>query len=194
MVTTTRPDTPRVEVLSIGTTFDEWVILAPVDPRHDALLRYLSAMLETYLGLRPIGELRAGGFMMSLGSDPYEPDILVILYVNPHRLTPTFMDGPADIAIEIVSPESVERDHGTKLAEYEKGKVPEYWIVDPIHREARFYRLGEDGVYVPQNEDADGNYSTPALPDLTIHVPELWQDDLPDVITLTQRVEDMLKD
>jgi len=40
----------------------------------------------------------------------------------------TYPDGPADLAIEIVSEESRLRDRGEKFAEYEVGGVKEYWI------------------------------------------------------------------
>jgi Uma2 family endonuclease len=42
------------------------------------------------------------------------------------------MDGAADIVIELVSPESVHRDYGEKLYEYEQAGVPGYWIIDPL--------------------------------------------------------------
>jgi Uma2 family endonuclease len=194
MVTSTQPTTTRVEIIWAGTLFDEWPLLAPVDARHDALLRYLSTLFETYLRLRPVGELRTGGCMMGLGWSPYEPDIQIILHNNPNRITPNFTDGPADIVIEIVSPATFVRDSGAEFEEFEQGKVPEYWVIDPIHKDARFYRLDEDGTYIAQPPDAQGDYSTPALPDLTIQVPELWQDELPGPIEITRRVEDMLKE
>ena len=103
------------------------------------------------------------------------------------------MDGPADIVIEIVSEESIDRNHGTKFEEYEKGGVPEYWIIDPLHEESRFYRLHEDGRYRRQAEDGGGHYETPALPGLKLHVPTLWQDELPGPAATARIVAEMLE-
>jgi Uma2 family endonuclease len=180
--------------------FCEWIDgvvirMSPVHDYHDKLSLYLAVLLEAYFEIKPIGRVRHDPFVMKLSAINVsrEPDLQVILNTNPGNLTPTYMDGPADICIEIVSPESVTRDHGEKFDEYEKGGVPEYWIIDAIHKETRFYRLNEEGVYVRQAEDADGNYRTPNLPGLTLHVPTLWQENLPGPIAVGQAVQNMLK-
>jgi Uma2 family endonuclease len=122
-----------------------------------------------------------------------EPDLQVIMNTNTGQLKPTLMDGPADICIEIASPGTIDVDRGDKFVEYEKGGVTEYWFLDSIHREALFYRLNEAGVYVPQPIDQDGNYRTTALPGLVVHVPTLWQDELPGPGATFRAVEAMLK-
>ena len=180
--------------------FCEWVDgvvirMSPIHKTHDSLSRYAARLLEAYFEVNPIGQIRQAPFVMRISRVKVsrEPDLQVILNTNPGNLTPTYMDGPADICIEIVSPESVTRDHGEKFDEYEKGGVPEYWIIDAIHKETRFYRLNEEGVYVRQVEDADGNYRTPNLPGLVLHVLTLWQDNLPGPIAIGQAVQAMLK-
>lgn len=102
------------------------------------------------------------------------------------------MDGAADLCIEVVSVDSVERDHGEKFAEYERGGVGEYWIVDPLRNECRFYRLNSQNVYMRTVEDADGIYQTPLLPGLRLSVPTLWQVELPGPITIAEQVRAML--
>ena len=173
----------------------EWVDgvvikMAPIHEQHDALTTYIRNLLDVYLGLRPIGRARSAPFVMKLDRGR-EPDVQIIFTDNPHY-TPTGMVGPADICIEVVSPESVERDHGTKLAEYEQGGVPEYWIIDPLRREARFHRLSEAGGYLAYQEDADDFYTTPQLPDFRLHVPTLWATPLPDPLAVVDAVKAML--
>ncbi len=46
-----------------------------------------------------------------------------------------------DLAIEIVSPDSVDRDYDLKREIYEKAGVREYWILDPDLHRATFLRL-----------------------------------------------------
>ena len=43
------------------------------------------------------------------------------------RLTDSHLSGPADLAVEIVSPDSLGRDRGDKFAEYGAAGIPEYW-------------------------------------------------------------------
>jgi Uma2 family endonuclease len=180
--------------------FCEWVggtveKMSPVHERHDILTQYLLLLGRAYFDLRPIGQIRHAPFVMRLPDIGIlrEPDIQIILHSNPHPLTTTYMDGPANICIEVVSPESVQRDHGTKFEEYEKGGVPEYWILDPLHTETRFYRLNEDGVYEAHQPDENGYYETPQLPGLRFHVPTLWTDPLPGFYQIAKAVEAMLK-
>ncbi len=179
--------------------FYEWVggavvKMAPVSLNHDSITTYLRQLLETYFELRPIGRVVAAPFVLHLPAidRSREPDLQVILQTNTGELTATYMNGPADICIEVVSPESVSRDHGAKFEEYERGSVREYWIVDPLHQECRFYRLGEAGRYARQAEDAEGNYRTPALPGLALHVPTLWREKLPGPLAVAEAVRAML--
>lgn len=39
---------------------------------------------------------------------------------------------PPPLIVEVVSPESVERDYDTKTLEYAAFGVDEYWIIDPL--------------------------------------------------------------
>ena len=49
-----------------------------------------------------------------------------------------------------------------------------------------------EGVFVRQPEDADGNYRTPLLPGLVVHVPTLWREKLPGPGAVVRAVEAML--
>lgn len=179
----------------------EWVegVAIKVSPgtlKHNALLYYIYTLLHIYFALKPIGQVVGQPFVVRLPEFPKrrrEPDLLVVLNSNPHELKETYMDGAPDICIEIVSEESTGRDHGEKFAEYEAGGVPEYWILDIVRNESRFYRLNAEKRYVRQDEDQDGNYRSPALPGLVLHVPTLWQETLPDIITTMNTVKAMLE-
>jgi Uma2 family endonuclease len=179
--------------------FCEWVegtvfAMSPVSEQHDNLTRYLALLLCAYLELRPLGHIRQAPFAMNIQAEGItrEPDIQIILESSLPRLTPTFMDGPADICVEVVSVESVQRDHGIKFSEYERAGVGEYWIIDPLRSEARFYRRDDTGIYVPQFPDNHSIYQTPDLPGLQIQVPLLWQAELPGPLAVTQAVQTML--
>lgn len=163
--------------------------------KHNNLGYYLRQFFAAYFELRPIGRAISQPFVMRLPAFPNrrrEPDLMIVLKNNPSEVKTTFLDGAADICIEVVSEESVERDHGDKFHEYEQGSVPEYWILDPLRSEARFYRLNEQGRYLPQGTDEDGNYRTPSLPGFALHVPTLWLDELPGPGATARAVSQML--
>jgi Uma2 family endonuclease len=180
--------------------FHEWVKgaviqMSPVSRQHEGLTGYLYMLFQAYFALKPVGDVMREPFVMRLDATESrrEPDLQVILKTNLGQLTDTAMIGPADICIEVVSPESVARDYGEKFAEYEKAGVQEYWIIDPIRKAARFNRLNEQKLYNECLLDSDSNYQTPLLPGLKLHVPTLWQEKLPDYFEVGQMVKDMLK-
>jgi Uma2 family endonuclease len=84
-------------------------------------------------------------FKLSDKNSP-EPDIGIVLTPHLGRVKRSFVAGAADLAVEIVSPESVDRDYVKKRKQYEKYKFPEYWIVDEEMRKVTLLRL-EGGGY-----------------------------------------------
>lgn len=163
--------------------------------KHNDLIMYLYFLLSVFFEHRPLGRVISHPFVLRLPAFPNrrrEPDLMILLKTNPHELKDSYLDGAPDICVEVVSEESVERDHGAKFHEYEQGGVPEYWILDSLRGEARFYRLSDEGHYLRQNEDADGNYRPVALPGFVLHVPTLWLDDLPGPAAAMASVAHML--
>jgi Uma2 family endonuclease len=58
-----------------------------------------------------------------------------------------YVDGPADLVIEVVSPESRVRDRREKFREYQVAGVAEYWLIDPMQKTGEVYALSPSGVY-----------------------------------------------
>jgi Uma2 family endonuclease len=90
-----------------------------------------------------------------------------------------YLQGPADLAIELVSPDSRKRDRVEKFREYEAGGVREYWVIDAARRKAEFFHLGEDRHYHPINIGADGIFHSQVLSGLWLRVDWLWETPLP---------------
>jgi Uma2 family endonuclease len=179
-------------------SFHEWIEgvvikMSPVSGKHDDITAYLRLVLDAYFALKPIGKVRSAPFVMRLKKPKSrrEPDLQVILQDNPGKLEATYMDGAADICIEVVSPGTESADYGDKFKEYEKGGVREYWIIDPIREECRFHRLSDAKLYkqiIPDND----YYATPLLPQFKFHIPTLWDDELPDVVQIVLVTKSML--
>lgn len=171
--------------------------MSRVHDKHDQVTRYLAILFEAYFEAKPIAQIRQEPFVMRYMYDNgevkrrnREPDMQVILNENVPLLTSTFMDGSADIVIEVVSLESQQRDYAEKYHEYERAGVAEYWIIDPLKQEARFYRLNQNQAYILQ--DVDTVYETDKLPQLVIHVPTFWQDKLPGPAFIVKSIQNML--
>ena len=79
---------------------------------HQRLLGFLFTLFNLFLDRKHLGEVIIAGFPMYVGDDKpaREPDLMVILSAHRERIKSTYLDGIADIVVEIVSPESGERD------------------------------------------------------------------------------------
>lgn len=144
---------------------------------------FLVTFLLLYIQRHGLGRVFHAGALVKLAQKPSgrEPDLVFVRREHAARIKPTFVDGPVDLAVEIVSPDSVTRDYYEKLAEYEAAGIPEYWIVDPRRREARFYELGEDGRYRLGDVDSDGIYTSKVVDGFRLRVSWLWQRPMPTI-------------
>lgn len=138
----------------------EVVMMAAASARHQRLVRFLVLTLGGFVEHLRLGELIPAPFQMKTGVDlpGREPDLLFVATAHLERVTRNHVAGPADLAIEVVSPESRLRDRGAKLAEYELGGVREYWILDPDERVYDFHVLTSVGHYERRGFAADGTF------------------------------------
>jgi len=160
----------------------EVVMMPPVRVDHQFILGFLYEVIARYVRRHRLGRVLFAPALMRLSSRPSgrEPDLLCLAAAHVDRLKETYVDGPADLAVEIVSPDSEARDRATKLVEYEAGGVTDYWLIDPLRKETYFYVLGEDGRYHLAPVSADGVYESHVLEGFRLRVDWLWQVPLPD--------------
>jgi Uma2 family endonuclease len=176
-------------------TWAEWVdgevvVLSPASARHQQLADFLVQTLGVYVQAKGLGLLLSAPFQMKTGPDlpGREPDLLFVARENLGRLKDRYLEGPADLVVEVVSPESRLRDRGEKFAEYEAGGVREYWLVDPEARQADFYVLGPDNRYDRRRADAAGIYRSQVVEGLWVRSEWLWQDPLPPVLAVLREL------
>ncbi len=168
-------------------TLAEWVdgevvMASPANAKHQRLVQFLSATLSAYINFRQLGVVLPAPFQMKLPrSSGREPDVIFLANEHRDRLKDTYLDGPADLVVEVISPDSITRDRDDKFKEYRQGGVPEYWLLDPGERQAEFYRLDARSAYRRVAPDAQGIYHSRAVPGFWLDVAWLWQDPLPAV-------------
>lgn len=172
------PDDWRVEWVA-----GEIVEMPPSNEDHQDSSMFLSAFLLLFIQRHRLGRIFHAPFLMRLPHRPSgrEPDLIFVRTEHAERMKWTYVDGPADLVVEIVSPDSVTRDYREKLAEYEAAGIPEYWIVDPRRSEARFYQLGKDGKYSLGPIDEDGIYTSSVVTGFRLRVSWLWQRPMPTI-------------
>lgn len=167
-------------------TLAEWVdgkvvMASPAGLKHQLIINFLLAVMSGYTKLKKLGHVVDGPFQMRLAHTGREPDLLFVAAGHLDRLTKTLLNGPADLVVEVISPESGARDRGEKFYEYEAAGIPEYWLLDPDAERAEFYQLSEHGSYRQIMSDGENVYHSRALPGFWLKTDWLWQDPLPGV-------------
>ncbi|MBC8234247.1 Uma2 family endonuclease [bacterium] len=176
-------------------TLAEWVdgeiiMVSPASNRHQDLSDFLVSLLRIYTETNGLSVVRSAPLQMKLGTDlpGREPDLLFLSTANLHRLQDTYLDGPADLVVEIISKESISRDREDKFVEYEAGGVQEYWLIDPLRSQAEFYRLRTDNRYHVVLPDAEGIYYSEVVPGFWLRVSWLWQMPLPSSVRILAEI------
>jgi Uma2 family endonuclease len=148
---------------------------------HIRMITFLIRLLSFYFEFRRVGQVIPAAFSQRLpGLPAREPDLMLILNENLDRIKETYLDGPADIAIEVVSPESVARDYDDKFKEYAAGGVREYWLIDLERHVFDIHELSPKGRYERRPNDAQGRITSGLLSGFALDPAVLWQDTLPE--------------
>ncbi len=111
-----------------------------------------------------------------------------VLFVSRRRMVKEeFIDGPPDLIMEIVSPDSQSRDWRDKYDAYEKSGVREYWVIDRQSQRVEAYALGRDGKF-GLIEEVEGRIQSKAMRGLFIRPEWLWQTPLPKTATVLKEL------
>ncbi len=175
-------------------TLAEWVngeviMTSPASRTHQLIGDFLLTVLKTFAEFHNLGLVISPPFQMKLTHSGREPDLIFIAQAHLARLKETYLDGPADLVVEIISPESLERDRGTKFYEYEAEGIPEYWLIDPFRQTVEIYHLSQEKVYQPVFTGKEGLYHAQVIPGFWFQVEWLWQSPLPPVLDTLRRLQ-----
>ncbi|MEP6870928.1 MAG: Uma2 family endonuclease, partial [Anaerolineaceae bacterium] len=102
------------------------------------------------------------------------PDLMFVGTDRLELVRDQFLDGPADLVIEVISPDTERIDRRDKFAEYQQGGVPEYWILEPHTEVADFYVRDQAGLF-QREETPDGRFLSSVIRGLRIKVEWLWE-------------------
>ena len=171
----------------------EWVdgqviMMSPANLRHVELTVFLTALLKTWVDDRDLGKMLGPEFTMRLSPRSRRvPDLMFVAKDRLHNLRHAHLEGPPDLVIEIVSPDSVVRDWREKYLDYQSAGLREYWVIDPANQRVETYRL-VDGAYqkiVPEH----GRVDSSVLVGFYLRDEWLWRAELPKVRDALNEIE-----
>jgi Uma2 family endonuclease len=141
----------------------EVILVPPANEEHEGLDEWLGRLLGEFVERRQLGVVRRNMFVRFPRQRRRRvPDLFFIAEAHRSRIRATFIDGPPDLVVEIVSPDSQNRDRRDKYAEYQIAGVREYWVIDPLSQTFDAYTLR--GRKFRRMDSDDGRVSSIVLP------------------------------
>jgi Uma2 family endonuclease len=167
----------------------EVIFMSPASTRHQLIVGFFHKLIGFYAEANRLGVVLNALFKMKLAQYGPEPDLIFVKEQHRDRLRENYLDGPADLVVEVVSPESIDRDRGQKYVAYEAAGIPEYWLIDPDREVAEFYQLDDHGRYQLQQIPDDERYHSLVLPGFWLRANWLWQSPLPATLDVLRQLE-----
>ena len=113
---------------------------------HQSISARVVTFLVTHVEFAGLGRVFAAPVDVELAPDTVvQPDIVVVLSANLHRITPSRIIGAPDLVVEILSPGTAGYDRREKQDAYARSGVGEYWIVDPGAQTVELLTLNKGG-------------------------------------------------
>jgi Uma2 family endonuclease len=153
---------------------------SPDNIEANRLAMWLGAVMVFYTKKRKLGDVvgHRAAFEIDDANAP-EPDLAFVRQDRLHLVEYGRVKGPPDLAVEIVSPESEDRDYTKKRKLYQRAGVPEYWILDEVKCRTTLLRLTPAGRY-KEVRPTKGEMHSQVLPGFWVRIAWLWEKPLPD--------------
>lgn len=161
----------------------EVVMMSPMNDPHSDVVVWLGSLLQVFVEQNDLGVVRPEmQTRLPKLRRRRVPDLWFVAKDRVGLIRRTHLEGPPDLAVEIVSPDSEARDWREKYLEYEAAGVREYWVIDPAssHMEAYSLVAEESQAAEPPAEhyrrlpEDHGVITSSVLPGFRLRVAWLW--------------------
>jgi Uma2 family endonuclease len=158
------------------------VMNPPAGWPHGLVDNEFGARLREFVRARRLGLVfgSSQGFHLPSG-DIVEPDTAFVSHprweAGPPPEQGRFLRVVPDLVAEITSPSNASRDRGEKLAIYERNRVLEYWLIDPLAQRITLLCAGPgDRFGAPRVHDTDEPVASALLAGFSVRLADLLSD------------------
>jgi Uma2 family endonuclease len=150
-------------------------VMNPPRLEHFLIARFLEKALEAEISRKSLEWICFKDAGIRTGQQKSRlADICVVTLEQAQELSQKSLvfETPPLLVVEVVSPESVNRDYRYKRSEYAAAEIVEYWIVDPILNKLSLLHL-EEGFYEETILTASQPIVSQVFPELTLTVDQV---------------------
>jgi Uma2 family endonuclease len=168
----------------------EVIIMSPVSLEHTRIQNWLVGVLRPFVEYHNLGELLGPEYMVRFDRLRVRrvPDNLFVDRARLDLLMPNHLEGPPDLIMEVVSPDSESRDWREKYEEYQTVGVREYWVIDPNSKRAEAYARGK-GKSFRRIAETDGVIKSTVIKGLWLKTDWLWLPTRPPVLSALRELD-----
>ncbi|MHA1265818.1 MAG: Uma2 family endonuclease [Candidatus Helarchaeota archaeon] len=147
------------------------MIHSPASIEHERIFKFLLILLDQFLKETNGGEVLGSRIVMKLAPDLIpEPDLIIVFPENRPKIKATFIDGPADMIFEILSPSTKETDLSIKIPRYLENHIREIWVIDPMLQECTIFQPNKAPIVYKK----EGIIKSTILENFWIQLEWLW--------------------
>jgi Uma2 family endonuclease len=161
---------------------------SPAATRHEELQSFLASIVTVYVAEKQLGKVFGSHAAFRLkGRNAVEPDLSVVVRKRLPLIMTNYVNGPPDLAVEIISKGTRRLDYERKLPAYEAAGTPEVWVIDYLREHAEFY-LFKGNQLTAAKLARDHFFDSRVVPGLRLDVRWLWGDPLPKPTTILRKL------
>ncbi len=154
----------------------EVILHSPARNRHLDVTMLTAKLLHTFVALHRLGTVKSEKCLCVFPRNDYEPDIVFFGPEKVASLTPDTMKFPVpDLAIEVLSSSTEDRDRGVKFEDFAINGVGEYWIIDAVTQTVEQYVL-VDAAYELRVKSSSGRLCSIMIAGLEFEIEAMFDE------------------
>ncbi len=170
------------DILTLGEShqrielFDgECIMTAMPSTQHQRIATRLGIFLGLYIDKHNIGVLFSSPVDVYLSKTTvFQPDVSFLSFERSYIDDGKKLNGAPDLAVEILSESTEDRDRTFKFREYAIGGAKEYWMVSPEKKEIEVYQNSDRGFKLIKIFKATDILNSPLLNEININVAAIF--------------------
>lgn len=143
---------------------------------HQRVVFRLSLILGNFVQTHHLGEVLGAPCDIRFSDETVvQPDLLFVASDRASIVKEDYIEGAPDLVVEVISPNSEERDRGYKFKLYAEQGVKEYWLADCQKRVLQIFGLTSTGFQLVGEFKDEEEVRSPLFSGLRFRAGEVWK-------------------